>query len=495
MAPVLVLSTLCACAVRPQPDYDRAGALVRGHTGSPDAYDPATDAMIRERVTHYLEGGLTAEEAVQVALLNNPEFQSLFAQIGASRADVVQSGLLSNPIVAFSVLFPEGGGRSKLNGGFTQELVDLWQIPVRKKVAAAELDRVVFEAVQRGIDIAGQVRINYYRALAFAKAEEYAIENVAIIDRSLAISEKRVRNGETSSLDANLVRATWTEAQLDVLNAKRDRQVALAALAQTLGISRWSQPWQLSDELPNSATPIANDADLLVTGLVERMDAQAKVRQIDAARNELTRQYLNIVPSVQVGAGYERPDTRGVPGRSVLADTARTSIAAGALTAPTIDSRGQRAILERQIVDFLSGPSIQVTVPLFDQNQARIARANFLVEQRRKELESLLDLVADQIQEAAATARIAAQQVAFYEKEILPLARSNLQAAEQAYAAGTQDQLVVLDAQQFLVIRRRAYVSVLREYAVAYASLERAVGGRMPSTTTTQPTTQASQVN
>jgi len=450
-------------------------------------YDPAADALVRERVDRLLEGGLTTDEAVQVALLNNPEFQSLFAQIGASRADVVQSQLLTNPGLNFSVRYPDGGGRPDVTLGLAQELVDLWQIPVRKKIATADLEQLVLNVVQRGVEITGQTRSNCYRVLAFERAERIAAENVQLIEQSLSLTEKRVNAGETSRLDANLVRATLLVAKLDQQDVHRDYLVSQAALARSLGLIRSPTPWKLNDALPPARAIDENDSALLVFGLLERTDAKAKAMQIQAAEGELTRQWLNIVPSLQAGVESESLESRAVPGRQILADTARASIAAGQLTAPSIATRGQRALDRRQIVDNIVGPAFSVTLPIWDQNQAQIAKARFVVEQRRKEYESLLDSIAEDIQQSAAIARIASAQVRFYEEQIIPQANANVEASRKAYEAGEQGIVVLLEAQEFLVSQRRSYVNVLRDYAVAYAALERSLGGRLPSAATTQP--------
>ena len=84
---------------------------------------------------------LTVDDAVQVALLNNPSFQAGVAAVGASRADVVQSALFTNPSVSFGLAFPDAGGRSRLTAGLAQQISDLWQIPIRKKIAEAEVQK------------------------------------------------------------------------------------------------------------------------------------------------------------------------------------------------------------------------------------------------------------------------------------------------------------------------------------------------------------------
>src|SRR5262245_65803771 len=53
-----------------------------------------------------VDDGLTSDEAVAIALWNSPSFQATLADLGVARADVVEAGLLRNPVL--SLLFPVG---------------------------------------------------------------------------------------------------------------------------------------------------------------------------------------------------------------------------------------------------------------------------------------------------------------------------------------------------------------------------------------------------
>jgi outer membrane protein, heavy metal efflux system len=181
---------------------------------------------------------------------------------------------------------------------------------------------------------------------------------------------------------------------------------------------------------------------------------------------------------VQLGFGFERGEQRALPGRKILADTARASIAAGQLTAPTIQSRGERNIEKSQIIDAKLGPTLALTLPLFDQNQAQVAKARVRVLQARKDYEARVDAVAADIARAAAAAHAATQMLAFQQSQALTQAQATVDGAERRYQAGEEGVLVLIEAQDGLVKRRRAFAGALREYAVSLASLEGAVGGR-----------------
>ncbi|MBI5764815.1 MAG: TolC family protein [Planctomycetes bacterium] len=489
---------LVGCAkVHPEPDYQRTAAALKERNNLDEAYDPAADAFVDDKVTALLSDGLTVDDAVRIALLRNRGFQALFARIGASSADVVQSGLLSNPTFGFMARFPEGGGRSNLTFNFGQELVDLWQIPVRKAVARAQLEQTVMEVVQSGVNLAASTRQACYRLLALQRAEEITRENMTLVDRSLKLAEDRFKAGETSQLDVNLVRASLIEVRINRITIQRDLQTEKAALAKEMGLSRLNAAWNLSGSLDLPRHVVADDDSYLQFALDERLDARAAefaVRQADA---EVRRQLLNVFSSVTVGAELERTERRALPGRQVLADTARASTRAGTLTAPEIQTKGQRDLERRQIIDSLFGPTLTVKVPIWDQNQAQIAKAQYQLVEKKKSYEELLDTIARQVQEATAVLRAAGELVQYYEETTIPQARQNVEVAMRAYKAGEQSIVALIDAQRFMISQRLADNNVRRDYAIAMTELQRIEGGRLPvvMTPTTQPvaTPQAGQ--
>ena len=480
MCVTMMLLPAAGCLrVQPKEDYGRTSGLIQERAGDVTIYDPAEDALVAPRVTALLEGGLTVDEAVRVALLANWRFQAAFAEIGASRADVVQSQLLTNPSIGFSARFPEAGGRSNLMVNFGQELVDLWQIPVKKKIAEAKLEQVIADAARQGIDLIADVKTKCSRVIALRQTEAILRDNVRLIEWSYKLAEDRFKAGETGLLDMNLVRSSLLQVQLDLIGVQRDRRVAESELARALGLSRWKTPWELTGDLPGATGPGNDDAGLIVAAMERRYEARFAAQDVAAAEGELRRQWLNIVPSVMLGAEAERMERRALPGRKILADTARASLRSGTLTAPDIQTRAERDLERRQIIDALIGPTLSVTLPLYDQNQAQIAKARFVAQSKRKAYEALLDQVAQEVQAASATARTAAELVRFYETESLPQARKNLDAAQRSYEAGETNVLALIEAQESLIRQQREFVAARRDSAIAMAELERALGGKL----------------
>ncbi|MBN1489680.1 MAG: TolC family protein [Phycisphaerae bacterium] len=459
--------------------------MISERTSVEEVYSPETDALVAGKVDRLLLDGLSLDEAVQIALLNNRAFQSLFQEIGVARADVVQSGLLTNPSISLVLKLPEGGGRPEFDFGLAQELVDLWQIPVRRQVAEAKLEQTIAAVADHAVSLMAEVRTRYYHLLAIQRSEATVRESMALVQQSFELAQHQLDAGAVSQLDVNMARTNVIDASLEMIAVERELRAASADLARTLGLSATSSRFDLSGALPDLRSLPAQEV-LLSLAIEQRLDVQMADYALRAAERELVDEYLKVVPSVTAGFELERTDRRALPGRKILADTARESIANGQLTAPSIESRAQRNLERRQIVDALLGPSLQITLPIWDQNQAQIAKAQYRVLQKRKDYEDLLESIAHEVELASAVAENAGKLVRFLDAEALPQASENLDGARRMYEAGEQGILAVIEAQESFIGRRRGYVKALGDYATAMAELERAVGGRLLGSPATQ---------
>jgi cobalt-zinc-cadmium efflux system outer membrane protein len=155
---IVWLSTLvvvAGCAtVNPRPDYERAAREVSQAVGHESVYQPGDEEIVARKVTELLDGGITANEASQLCLLNNPRLQAAFMDVGVARAELVQSGLLSNPTLGMSLELPEGGGRSNIQASIAQNIADLWQIPVRQSGAERKLDEAILKLAREATELA-----------------------------------------------------------------------------------------------------------------------------------------------------------------------------------------------------------------------------------------------------------------------------------------------------------------------------------------------------
>src|ERR687892_661324 len=123
--------------------FDDVKATVEERSRTQIVWNNGTDLdqQASERLSSLLKAKLTVDEAVQVALLNNRDLQAVYSELGVAQADLVQAGLLKNPIFDAAVLFPVShGGRAELEFSVVMNFLDIFYTPLRKRVAAARFE-------------------------------------------------------------------------------------------------------------------------------------------------------------------------------------------------------------------------------------------------------------------------------------------------------------------------------------------------------------------
>lgn len=180
-APMMLLAVLAGCAsVNPRPDYDQVDQHVANALGANALERPDEREAMRALVAARLAGGVSADEAVQVCLLNNPRVRSALLRVGVARAELAQAGLFQNPGLSLAVRMPDGGGLSNLEIGLTQNIADLWLLPIRQRAAEGELQLAILEVARELSAVAQQARAQYYSAVGLDREREIVRENLAV---------------------------------------------------------------------------------------------------------------------------------------------------------------------------------------------------------------------------------------------------------------------------------------------------------------------------
>jgi len=144
---------------------------------------------------------LDPEDAVEVALLRNQGLVAQYEQLGIAQADLVQAGLLTNPSFGARVRFPSGSGSIDTEFSLAQDFLDLLTVPLRKKVAAAQLEATKARVGQAVLELTAQVRT---AIVTLQAAQATAEVRRLILDAQAAAAELRRRQhaaGNVSDLD------------------------------------------------------------------------------------------------------------------------------------------------------------------------------------------------------------------------------------------------------------------------------------------------------
>ncbi|MGB2985974.1 MAG: TolC family protein [Phycisphaerae bacterium] len=466
-------ASLTGCAtVDPRLDYAQLGRQVTEATGQERVYQPEDNYLIPGLVDELLHEGITANEAAQICLLNNPMLQAALMDIGMARADVVQSGLLSNPSLGIALQFPSGGGLANLEAGLAQNIADLWHIPVRKRVAQRSLDRTILETARRAANLAVDAKVAYFKAIGADEQHRIAQENLTVAQSLLDMALTRQQAGAANELDVNLSRSLALEAELSAGSARLAAAEARRTLATLLGITTDGDELTLLDKLPEVPPQSFDLESIIDIASAQRLDIRAARQSLLLAEAGLKEQYRRRFPAVELGVEMERGGRERSHSQDILADTVRASVAKGALTVPEIESRSD----QDEHTDFSIGPSLNIELPIFDQNQAGIAKARYAWEQARKTLEALDRAVVQEVRGAVDRTLTAWKLAQIYRDRSIPLAQRNLDLSREAYRAGRASFLSVLEAERFFLDSRSQYVAAATTAATTIPELERTTG-------------------
>src|SRR4051794_13577832 len=245
---------LAGCATTPPEDpsaevrqitADRtAGAVVQWNRSTED------DRAAHDAVRRLLEKPLTADGAVQVALLNNASLQATYEDLGVAQADLVQAGLLRNPIFEGQIRFPPDP-KSPLELDVFWEFMDIFYLPLRKRVAAAQLDVAKARVTRVALDLASETRSAFYTVQAAGQTLEMRRQVADATEAAAAAAREIRRAGNIKEVDVTEQEALAGQAKLDLATAEAELVQDRERLNVLMGLSgaetQWSTDGRLSD--------------------------------------------------------------------------------------------------------------------------------------------------------------------------------------------------------------------------------------------------------
>jgi outer membrane protein, heavy metal efflux system len=137
---------------------------------------------------------------------------------------------------------------------------------------------------------------------------------------------------------------------------------------------------------------------------------------------------------------------------------------------------------KRNGIDNTLYAAVSAPLPLYNRNQAQIARAQAEVEAARAELRYAQNTVLAELAAARRSVELNQKQIDSLRAEFLLLADESRSVSLAAYREGAVDLLVLLDAQRVRSQAQELYFQALYDYQLAIHELERAAGiERLPA--------------
>lgn len=451
LASATLLVTGCAAPPTRQEAFADVSQTVSDRTGHRVHWRQGTDedTKVAEQVTAMLADELTPDEAVQLALLNNRNLQATYEDLGLAQADLVQAGLLKNPVFDAEVRFAEGGGGTGIDMSVVLEFIDVLYIPLRREMAGIALEAAQARVAGAALDLAGRTRLASYDLIAAQQTVELRRTALDAAAASYEISKRLFDAGNVPELDMTTERATYEQSKLDLASAEAHVIQRRERLNRFMGL--WgpqAAQWSMAHRLP----PVQPDAP--APGNVEQTAIERSL-DLAAARNELSRtatrlgiaRSTTLIPELELGAAAERePD-------------------------------GEWAV----------GPAFSLPIPLFDQGQGRVATAQSELRRARERYAAAAIDIRSAARAALAATTAARDRAEYHRTVLIPLRQSITGQTQRQFNAMQVGPFQLLAAREREVTAGAAYVESLRDYWHTRTQLELILAGRVMETDDAMP--------
>ncbi|WP_429885237.1 TolC family protein [Geoalkalibacter halelectricus] len=441
LVPILGLMTGCAFLPR-DAGIGEVATLVEERTGEP-LYWPGVsldEEVLALRVQELLEQPLSAVGATRLALLNNPSLHAQLEDLGIARADLVRAGLLRNPVLSATVLFPEGGGRTQLEFSLVQEFLHVVQLPLKRRVATKNFEQVKLRTADAALTLAAETRDAFYQAQGSLWLREIhgLIEEVA--EAAADVAERLHRAGNITDLALAQEMERYQQARLAHMQARTRQALDQEKLAVLLGVTQ-SESLRIAPRLPALPPAEIDEIDLEERALAQRLDL-AVMRLEREVRAEALRgtRFSAMHPDLGLGAEVER------------------------------ESDGT----------WLAGPKVRMNLPIFDAGGSAVAAQQGWWRQALRQEAALEAQIRSDVRQAWLALQQARAEVEHYRQILLPLHDQILEESQLHYNAMQLGVFDLLEAKQRQLEIGSRHVNARRDYWLAHSRLTWVVGGLLP---------------
>ena len=394
----------------------------------------------RDRVEALLAKPLTADDAIQVALLNNPALQASYAELGVAGGDLMSAGALPNPRLSY--LRARHGDEYKIETILSFNILSLVTVPLRLQAQRQRFEQVKLESAGEALRVAADTRKAYWRALAAQQSARYAEDVNATAEASAELARRMAAAGNFSKVDRMRQHAFYAEATSQLARARQQAVADRERLIRLLGVwgndtLRMQLPERMPD-LPGAPRELSNVEQL---AMESRLDVQAARRDAEATAKSLgLTRVTRFVDEFELGIARVRED----PG-------------------PT-----------------KKGYEIGVPIPLFDWGSGRVTRAEALYMQAANRIAESAINARSEVREAYHGYRTAYDTAKHYRDEVVPLRKQIAEEMVLRYNGMLASVFELLVDAREQVLAVSSYVEALRDYWLADSDLQMVTTGRSP---------------
>jgi|RhiMetdeSRZDD1v2_1073273.scaffolds.fasta_scaffold296375_2 outer membrane protein TolC len=397
-------------------------------------------AAVRTRVARLLHRPLSADAAVQIALLNNLGLQAAYNRLGIAEALAVKAS--RPPSLTFDFSDVSTPVELDIERQIIGSLLSLLTMPARTRIAADEFAAAELRAAEETLRVAAETRRAYVRAVAGRQIVVALSDAKGSAAASAQLADELKRTGAVNRLDQARRQVFATEMDAELVGAKQQAAAAREKLTRLMGLWQTDLDVYLPSALPGLPGATRSMRAIEQDAVNARVDVQMARAEMEAMAKSygLTRKthFLNVLDAGGISKTQkDRGEKRANGG-------------------------GYRLVLE---------------VPLFDFGKANVREAEQRYLEAANRLGQLGVNAASEAREAYGAYRATYAIAQKYEGEVLPLHQTISAETELQYNAMQVDAFALLEAARARAKAKVASIEAKRNFWLASTDLSVAVLG------------------
>lgn len=413
---------------------DRVSKRVHWH------HDTTEDQQVQCCIEHMLQQDLKLDTAIQIALLNNPQIQETFEELGIRQADLVEAGLFQNAVFGAFIRFPnQKSVANNTEFSIAQGFLDVFLIPLRKKIATTAFEQTQLHVANSVLNLTFDVQEAYYSLQAAQRKLELLHNLVEVTEASYLLAQKQRVAGNINELELQSQTSPYLVAKLDLSTTQNEIAYLRKKISTLLGLRPSQANWQLYTELP----PVPTEEIFL-----DNVEAKALAQRLDLAQAR-----LEVKKILQMGATKEW----------------------WAYTDPAIGISGGKDLDGTGVI----GPTFSTILPFSNYGQADRARIISLFKQSQHHVQALEIDIRSEVKQTIEQLNIDKDRALFCLNEVLPLHKKNVSTSQNFYNVMGLSIYQFLRNKQQEIQMKIEYTTSLCNYWKTRTNLNRAVGGEI----------------
>ncbi|WP_417767318.1 TolC family protein [Stappia sp.] len=247
--------------------------------------------MVSDRVSKLVQGKtISAETAVQVALINNRGLQAAYSDLGISAADTWQQTLLPNPTVSVGLLgigHPGLVAFRTIEGFVASNILALATHPKRSAIAETRFRQAQMQAAGETLRIAAETRQAWIEAVAAFEVVASLNQARQAADAASELAEKLGQSGAMPKAAQAREHAFYAELTGQIAEARLAAKLAKERLSRSMGLWGPDMKFFVPDALPALPGRLMKKEHVEREALQRRTDLLMARIELEATAREL----------------------------------------------------------------------------------------------------------------------------------------------------------------------------------------------------------------